>query len=380
MKKKSIVLESEVLFVNYSILALTAILSQFYKVRGFGDFEIGLLNSALPITALITNMLWFRIIKVFSVGKLISILCIFSLIFMWGVYFSRSFFPELIFVLISAFFFMGILPLSELRVVKSIQAKEQDFGLARLWGTIGFSIISITTGFLLNISYIMLFFVFSCVFISIFVFNLKIKTEKHNENIKLDEGKNGSFKTFIVLLIFGFFLSAVNAYNMVFLPVYIVQNNYPTAVSGIAISLMGLSEIPFLFFSKRLIKKHGHFNLILFSLLTMSVRMLLTPLATSFVLLILIQILHGGTFIIMYFTIQNYIHYNLKIENRNRGQMMLWMTLQGLSFFTGSFFGGILTERITIVSSYYLLGFFSLIIAGILFAVILVRKRFLSKA
>ena len=135
------------------------------------------------------------------------ILCIFSLVSMWGVYLSRDFIPELIFVLISAFFFMGILPLSELRVVQSIKAKGQDFGLARLWGTIGFSIISITTGFLLNISYIMLFFVFSFVFISIFIFNLKIKTEKHDENIKLDKGKNGSFKAFIILLIFGFFLN-----------------------------------------------------------------------------------------------------------------------------------------------------------------------------
>ena len=100
MKKKSIILESEVLFINYSILALTAILSQFYKVRGFGDFEIGLLNSALPVMALVTNMLWFRIIKVFSVGKLISLLCIFSFISMWGVYLSRNFIPELILLIL----------------------------------------------------------------------------------------------------------------------------------------------------------------------------------------------------------------------------------------------------------------------------------------
>jgi PPP family 3-phenylpropionic acid transporter len=96
-------------------------------------------------------------------------------------------------------------------------------------------------------------------------------------------------------------------------------------------------------------------------------------------LLIVLQILHGGTFIVMYFTIQNYIHYNLNEKDTNKGQMLLWMTLQGFSFFSGSFFGGILTERITIASSYYLLGFSSLLISAVLLLIIIVRKKFLSR-
>ncbi len=285
MKKKSIFLESKFLFVNYSILALTAILSQFYKFRGFGDFQIGVLNAALPVMALITNALWFKIIEKFQVKKLIALLSIFSFLTIWGIYLSDSFISELVFVSISAFFFMGILPLSELVVIRSIKAKGQDFGKVRLWGTIGFSIISITTGFLLNISYFMLFIVFGAVFLSIFLFNFKIKIQKRDENINIKKRESGSFKVFVLMLIFGFFLNSVNAFNMVFLPVYIMQNNYPTAVSGIAISLMGLSEIPFLFFSRRIIKRVGHLNLLFISLLTMSVRILLTP---------LVRILHSA--------------------------------------------------------------------------------------
>ena len=379
MKKKGIFLESGFLFVNYSVLALTTILSQFYKFRGFSDFQIGVLNAALPVMSLITNALWFKIIKKIQVKKLITLLCIFSFLTVWGIYLSNGFIFELVFVLISAFFFIGILPLSELEVVRSTKAKSQDFGKVRLWGTIGFSIVSIVTGFLLNIGYFMLFIVFGFVFLFIFLFNLKIKIEEHDENINIQKRGNGSFKVFVLMLIFGFFLNSVNSFNMVFLPVYIMQNNYPTAVSGIAISLMGLSEIPFLFFSKIIIKKVGHLNLLFISLFIMSVRILLTPLVGSFVLLIALQILHGGTFIVMYFTIQNYIHYNLDKKDTNRGQMLLWMTLQGFSFFSGSFFGGILTERITVAGSYYLLGFFSLIVSAVLFLIIIVRKKFLSK-
>jgi PPP family 3-phenylpropionic acid transporter len=379
MKKKSVFLESEFLFVNYSILALTAILSQFYKFRGFGDFQIGVLNAALPVMSLITNALWFKIIKKFQVKKLIALLSVFSFLTVWGIYLSDSFISELVFVSISAFFFMGILPLSELVVIRSIKAKGQDFGKVRLWGTIGFSIVSITTGFLLNIGYFMLFIVFGAVFLSIFLFNLKIKVQKRDENINIKKRENGSFRVFVLMLIFGFFLNSVNAFNMVFLPVYIMQNNFPTAISGIAISLMGLSEIPFLFFSRRIIKKVGHLNLLFISLLTMSVRILLTPLVGSFMLLIVLQILHGGTFIVMYFTIQNYIHYNLNEKDTNKGQMLLWMTLQGFSFFSGSFFGGILTERITVAGSYYLLGFFSLLISVVLLLIIIVRKKFCQK-
>ncbi|MDK2951907.1 MAG: transporter, family, 3-phenylpropionic acid transporter [Kosmotogales bacterium] len=379
MKKKSIFLESEFLFVNYSILALTAILSQFYKFRGFGDFQIGVLNAALPVMSLITNALWFKVIKKFQVKTLIALLSVFSFLTIWGIYFSDSFISELVFVSISAFFFMGILPLSELVVIRSIKSKGQDFGKVRLWGTIGFAIVSIITGFLLNIGYFMLFIVFGGVFLSIFLFNFKIKIQKHDENINIQKRENGSFRVFVLMLIFGFFLNSVNSFNMVFLPVYIMQNNYPTAVSGIAISLMGLSEIPFLFFSRRIIRRVGHINLLFISLFTMSVRILLTPLVGSFLLLIALQLLHGGTFIVMYFTIQNYIHYNLSEKDTNKGQMLLWMTLQGFSFFAGSFFGGILTEKITIAGSYYLLGFSSLLISAVLLLIIIVRKKFLSK-
>ncbi len=146
------------------------------------------------------------------------------------------------------------------------------------------------------------------------------------------------------------------AFYATFLPLLVRQRGYDIATVGLCFAITALSEVPFLGFAEKILQKTGNLLLLSSGVFVMGLRVFLIPLTNSAITLILLQFLHGWTFIVIYYSLSNYIHYHLPESQSIKAQTLFWMTIQGFSFFTGSFFGGYLVDYVGLEESYQLLG------------------------
>ena len=137
-----------------------------------------------------------------------------------------------------------------------------------------------------------------------------------------------------------------------FLPVLVSQKGFPESTVGISFAVLSICEVPFLLFAKTIIKKTGSLFLVATGILAIGVRIFITPLAQTPTQLILTHVLHGWNYIVIYYSIFNYIHFKIPKKQTNKAQAAFWMIIQGGGFLVGYLGGGILVEFFGLIKTY----------------------------
>lgn len=129
------------------------------------------------------------------------------------------------------------------------------------------------------------------------------------------------------------------------------------------LSLMALSELPFLLNAEKIQRKLTNNILFLSGVFMVGIRLVLVPLSWSQTSLILVQMLHGWTFIVIYYSTIHLMKENLKGQALLSAQTMFWIALQGIGPLIGSTVGGAVVEKLGTTNSYLLFGIISLGVA-----------------
>ena len=359
----SILFDTIVEILIYSNLAMFNILGQYFYMRGFSPFEVGILVAMIPAASFFSNPFWFKMKRSLPRNRLIAIVAAGASIGFWGVYLAGPFFVKLGMMAFTAFFSGAVVPISESYVMESLIHKQKKLDLPRMFGTLGYSMSSLLIGFLLKINTIFLF-AFSTVFLM-----LVTALIQRLDRVVLTTGgsradlppRKGSWKAFLTYLSFGCASILLISFNGTFLPQLIGHRGYDPALAGICFAVLSFSEVPFLLFAKKILRKMGTLLLLATGVLCISIRMFLTPFTNSELTLVLVQVLHGWNYIVIYYAIFDYIHYELPVSYASKAQTVFWIGVQGLSFFLGSSVGGLLVEGIGLDKTYLLLsvGLFS---------------------
>jgi len=189
--------------------------------------------------------------------------------------------------------------------------------------------------------------------------------------VKLDEQKTkkthmsdskGNWAIFVIMLISGVLSIASAVFYVTFLPVYIDLKGYPISFTGISFFVFAISEIPFLFFSNKLIKRFGELLILASGVFACGLRLVLSFYANNFFQLILISLLHGWGYIVVYYSIYHFIHYHMPTSTVNKAQAVFWMSITGLGFILGSFLGGYFVEWVGLERGFLFLGWGILIL------------------
>ncbi len=353
-------------FLIYSIVSSYALLSQYFAEVGFSSSQIGILMSLMPINSLITNPLYFKIAEKRGKVFILRVLTFPTIFFLWFVFFSRGFLHKLISMAFLTFFLPGIIPMAESLAIEKIPF----YGKVRLWGTVGFLVSAFSLGILVRFSFVFIFLLMTSFLVAIFVIFRNVK------DTSISAKKGGRAKVpgfFLLVLLFVILGISSNYFNFVFLPVLFKVRNYDVSLAGVTISLMTTTEILFLMFSERILKLMGTKLLFNSGLLVIGLRLLFVPLLKNPVSSVLIQFLHGWTYIVIYYAVMQMIQNELPIKSRTAARTLFWMTLQGFAPITGSSLGGFLSEAIGISQTYYLLGTVTLTSAFVFF---FLRRKF----
>src|SRR6056297_4085682 len=347
----------------YSIQALMNLLSQYYESEGFTPVQIGIAVSVGRVMSLVANPFWFKMKTLFGLNKVITLVTLIPVISIWGIYLMPEFKGKLIFISISGFFLAVVMPLMEGKVVSSLMKKGLAFNPSRLIGSIGFSITAFIAGFLFNIGFFMLFLLFSFFLFIVFLFNFKVKHDEPKTKKTHMSDSKGNWAIYLVMLISGVLSIASAIFYVTFLPVYIDFKGYPISFTGISFFVFAISEIPFLFFSNKLIKRFGELLILASGVFACGLRLVLSFYAHNFFQLILISLLHGWGYIVVYYSIYHFIHYHMPTSAVNKAQAVFWMSITGLGFILGSFLGGYFVEWVGLERGFLLIGWAVLFIA-----------------
>lgn len=279
-----------------------------------------------------------------------------------------------LFAVISIFtcFQSSINPISDAITLEYLEVKKRNFGLIRMAGTVGFALMSVIAGTIAkqNINYIfVLFFMIAAVtFFS--VLQLPLVKGHQSKGIKVSPWLLMKNRELVILISLNFVIQATFGFYYSFFPIYFKQSGGSSALLGWAMLVTSLSEIPFLLFADRIIKRFGIKLTLLASVLVISVRWGLLHYITDVNTILAIGVLHGFSFIVFAFCMATYINKNVPKELRASGQTMNALLCMGIARTIGSAAGGFLSDKAGIGQVFLYtssIGFIVLIVFSIIF-------------
>lgn len=355
-------------------MAVNALLSQYFDHEGFSSLEVGILMAIFPLMSLISTPFWFKVGTKITDNKTFRITAISSSLLIWGVFLSPGFILKLIAFFLVSFFMSALVPLGDATVMKSLQAKGLGFDRARFWGTAGYACMALLIGAFLNCGFYTLFAFASAFMFICFFAQGKIKAVQVKESEKTVAGTSGDWLTFGLMLVGTYLGISLVGFNNTFFPILSRELGYGVSTSGIGFAIMGFSELPFLFFADRILKRFGHFKLLGAGIFVTGLRVFLMSTIKFQPLMMALQFLHGFTYIVIYYCMFNYIHFKLPVNMKVKAQTIFWMVNLGLSFITGSVLGGLFVDKLGTINSYRYLGIFGML-ASLMVIIPYIRER-----
>ncbi|OWR42756.1 hypothetical protein KGM_206793 [Danaus plexippus plexippus] len=242
-----------------------------------------------------------------------------------------------------------------------LDTKISRYGKQRLWGSVGFGIISLVTGTLIDVfssgAYkdytiafvLMTVFMFGDVVVSCF---LQVESTKMSVNILADVGSLlTSLPTFVFLIwTISVGLCTGLIWNFLFWHIEDISGlncevEYVKTLQGLvsAIQTFG-GEIPFMFVSGYLLKKIGHINAMTLVLFALGLRFILYSILTNPWWILPIEMFQGITFGMFYPTMTSYANVVSPPGTETTVQGLVGAVFEGVGVSLGSFIGGRLYE------------------------------------
>ncbi len=233
-----------------------------------------------------------------------------------------------------------------------------NYGRLRVWGSIAFVIMTTFfhwTPFLkpetaANISYWIIITSIVSVIPIFFIPRVMLRThaaqkEEAQTGTETDTKKISVpaayiFCGFAVIFLSRFGMSAILTY----FPLYMIEIAEWNA-AGLMFAIAAVSEVPFLFLGKRLIRRFGSMSLMVISAAGVSVRLLILAFLPFHSWIIFSSALHSICFGFYFPAAIHFISTVFPVEKRGRGMSLLMIMGTGLPSLTGAIAGGAIIER-----------------------------------
>ncbi len=222
-----------------------------------------------------------------------------------------------------------------------------SYGTLRIAGAVGWAFTGILVGYAIDSSNTTVIFIFSAgSMLLTFLFSFTIQTQKVKAPLATqsfkDVGKVLQQKTLIFLLACVFLISVGSSTIYYFYSIYMKENGASSSLIGYALSFQGLCEIPFFYFSAKIIRRLGLKTTLLITVFTTAVRMILYSLVKNPQLAIGIEILQGISWSLFWVCCVEYVNLLVREEWRATGQSLLYASFLGVGAIVGNLWTGFL--------------------------------------
>ena len=339
-------------FWYFGLLGLIVpFLAVFLDARGFTSLEIGEILAVITATKIVAPSLWAQLadksgqqLTIVKVGALLSLFC-FSLI-IW----TFSYWPLMFSLAMFSLFITSILPQIEVMTLNSIRKSAIIYGRIRLWGSIGFVIVAMLSGELIErysaeaFSYIGIV-ILAGLFIST-LFNkqprIAKKTSIDNVSIKVKVFN----RNFLLFFFAGLMLQMSFGPYYVFFALYLKDLAYSGFLIGIFIAIGVVAEIGVFVFAAIFFKSFSLKTLISMSILLTAFRWFIVGhFANSDMALAFSQLIHALSFGLYHSASISFIQQHFNANQQSRGQAIYIGGVYGVGGAIGAYVAGLLWQE-----------------------------------
>lgn len=353
-------------FIYLTISLYTPYLTTYYAKAGLNAVEIGVLVTIGPLAAIFIQPLWAFLSDRSGRRKdILSLVVLGCGLSIFSYYIGKSFVTFFIAAFLLSIFSTSVVPLSDAIVLRKARKYQFDFSKIRMGGTIGYAIMVIFSGMIVKrhpswqfamgfVGYMLL----------LLVVRILPKDEKE-ESLSAPEiriTKPTWRERFNILNIFDtkqiFFLLAFACISQIglsfhysFLSVYMVQLGYSEGTIGIINSVAAFSELPVLFLINHFLKRNSTLKVTILSCFLVGLR-IITVTGENIVFLVLSQMIHGITFMAIYYSCAVFISNHVRQEKQSQGQSILAIIQTGIGSIIGNIAGGYLVDAVGLKAAY----------------------------
>ena len=321
-------------------------LGVFLDGRGLTSDEIGSLVAIMTVARLIAPNLWANFAD--KSGKSLPIIrfgsfCAF-LSFL-GLFWAFGFTHVALILAISIGFWTSIVPQLEQLTLKAVSGDSSRYSRIRMWGSIGFILMSVLCGWLMDFygsevilicSAVMLF----CLFINTLLLKGDTKASHHEE-------ASGSMMSKIVSLPFMLFMLGMIMLQMSFgayysfFALYMRDLGYDGQQTGWLISLGVVAEVFIFLWAGKITKSVGIKAVLIFCLAVTALRWGILAVAPQvLILLLLSQVIHAFSFALAHTAAMQFVHVHFGERFQSRGQALYVSFSFGFGGAVGSYIAG----------------------------------------
>jgi len=338
-------------FWYFGILGLVVpFLSVFLDGRGFTSLEIGDILAVITATKIVAPSLWAQLadrtgkqLKIVQVGALLSLLS-FSFI-IW----TMSYWPLIFSLAMFSLFWTAILPQIEVMTLNSIRRSAKIYARIRLWGSIGFIVVAMVSGELIErysteaFSYIGMI-----ILAGLFISTLLSKQPRVANKTLVDQVSikakvlNGNFLLFFFA---GLMLQMSFGPYYVFFALYLKSLAYSGFLIGIFIAIGVVAEIGIFVFAAIFFKSFSLKALLSISILFTALRWFLVGhYADSNIALAASQLIHALSFGLYHSASIAFIQKHFNANQQSRAQAIYIGGVYGVGGAVGAYVAGVLWQ------------------------------------
>ncbi|MCZ8511947.1 MFS transporter [Paenibacillus filicis] len=378
MQNKSVaILAAFYAFIYMSTGSFSSYIGVYFTEVGIGHTEIGVLTSIGAVIGLIAQPLWGLAGDRSRTKNGVLMICtLCSGLTVWLVPWAGTFFlPLLLAMALFSLFQVPINPLSDAITLELSSKGIVKFSNIRTFGSVGYALISVAAGWLFARHIDSIFLVTSVIMMGCFALSIGIpKVEGHQsgkKKVRITEIFKD--KQLVVLYAFTLLLSTTMGFLWSFQAIYSKEQGISMEVIGIGLAIGSFSQFPFMIFFQRFYDRFGIRNILLVSGLVHTLRWALYAFGLTPVTYVISWILHGGTYILFYMCLAEYVNKHVILELKATGQMLNSVIQLSVGKIIGGMLGGLYAASFGFHLAFVLL----VIIAAVSTAGFYVASRYL---
>ncbi|ADU74123.1 PPP family 3-phenylpropionic acid transporter [Acetivibrio thermocellus AD2] len=345
---------------------------------GYDNTDIGTFLSISSFVGLFAQPIWGVISdRAKSKNNVLKMLVLFSSIAIFMFRLSGNYYYIFAVMVVYAFFQTPITPIGDAITLEYITDTKWKYGPIRLAGALGYAVMAFIGGALTRKNINAIFFICFVIGIMSLITVFRMPTVKGHQS----DGNKLSilevFKNSELVLLMGFTLvihTTMGFYNT-FFPIYYKNMGADNTILGLAVFIGSASEIIFLVFGDRIIKRLGIKFTLFGAAVVAVVRWASLGLINNIFAVLALQILHGFIFIVLAYSMATYINNEMPPELKASGQTVNSVIGLGISRIIGSTGGGVISDLIGIRQVFFLNSVIVLASIVIFGAIFLVRRQ-----
>ncbi|MFC0469873.1 MFS transporter [Halalkalibacter kiskunsagensis] len=371
-------------FMFFCFSAMTIVgtyLPVYFRDNGLSSVEIGWLLGVASLASVIAQPFWAYMSDKYKSIKRILVLC---LVFVIGtsviLFHVESLATIAIMMFIFYCFFSPINPLGESLAQKTATEKKISFGKIRVWGSLGFAITALISGYVLaffgieNILYPFLLVILITFLLAIKLTDINLTDKKATLFTALKIGREPKFLWFLVLALL---ITIPHRTNDHYLGIYIVELGGSESLIGWAIFIGVITESFVFVLGWLWFRRFHELTFIIIGGSLYSIRWICMTFVLSPESVLFLQFFHGASFGVFYLSAFQYVTKILPKDLLATGHVFFLTVVFGVGGMIGSLGGGLIIEYYGISNMYWWIGILATIgtVSFFFYRLVVVRKE-----